>query len=94
MLRTASSKECELGISIVKKRVSVCRWELPVNQQPLEWQRSRLRSVLMPCLSRDPAQRPAAATLMARVTHLGHATTTHTLDAAELNVTGSDNSTR
>ena len=56
-------------------------WELPGAQQPRAWRHSRLRAVLLPCLSRDPDARPAAAELMRSVTRMGHATTLQSLDA-------------
>jgi serine/threonine protein kinase len=46
-------------------------WELPSLQQPTEWQRSRIKGVLQPCLERDPALRPSVAQLLTEFGHLG-----------------------
>jgi hypothetical protein len=51
-----------------------CR-EVPEQQQPYTWKYSRLRALLLPCLSRTPDKRPTAAALVARVTRIGHANT-------------------
>ena len=47
-------------------------WELPDAEQPPAWRRSRLRPVLLPCLSRAAAVRPTAAALLADVERLYH----------------------
>lgn len=49
-------------------------WEQPLEEQPLAWRRSRLRAALLPCLSRDAAERPSAAALLESLVRLGHAT--------------------
>ena len=49
-------------------------WECPEEAQPPAWRQSRLRAVLLPCLSRDTGSRPSATTLLERVTCLGHET--------------------
>jgi serine/threonine protein kinase len=50
-------------------------WELPADEQPPAWRRSRLRGLLSPCLAREPAGRPSAATLLESVARMGDATT-------------------
>jgi serine/threonine protein kinase len=50
-------------------------WELPAAEQPRAWRQSRLRSLVLPCLARDAAQRPASGELLAQVRRLGQATT-------------------
>ena len=49
-------------------------WERPLSAQPAAWRRSRLRALVMPCLTRDPDERPAASDLLAGVSRLGHTT--------------------
>jgi hypothetical protein len=56
-------------------------WEGSSSGLPMAWKRSRLRSQLLPCLARDPAQRPTAAAVLARVMGLGQATTMGTMPA-------------
>jgi hypothetical protein len=50
-------------------------WELPAHQQPREWRQSKLRALLEPCLARNAAARPSAASLCVDIGRLGHATT-------------------
>ena len=59
--------ECALGAAQYP-------WECPEEAQPPAWRQSRLRAVLLPCLSRDTTARPSAAALLERVTCLGHET--------------------
>ena len=42
-------------------------WERGSDDQPRAWQHSRLRTLLLPCLARDPAKRPTAAELVGHI---------------------------
>ena len=59
-------------------------WEAQPAKQPAAWRTSRLRAVLLPCLSRQPEERPTAAQLAESVTRMGHATTLPTGDASSM----------
>jgi serine/threonine protein kinase len=50
---------------------SKCPRELPSLQQPTEWQHSRIKALLQPCLERDPALRPSMADLVTMLGRLG-----------------------
>ena len=39
-------------------------WDQPTEAQPVAWRRSRLRTLVAPCLARDPATRPTATALL------------------------------
>jgi hypothetical protein len=56
-------------------------WELPFEQQALAWQRSRLRSVVAPCLERDAVARPSAQQVFEVAAKIGVSST-----AADLGV--------
>ena len=49
-------------------------WEAPAAQQPDAWRRSRLRSLIQPCLSRDASTRPTAAQIVQLIERVGSAT--------------------
>ena len=51
-------------------------WDLPADMQPVAWQTSRLRSVLAPCLERDPSLRPSAHEILSATACIGDATQT------------------
>ena len=50
-------------------------WELPAEQQSISWRQSKLRGVVMPCLSRESVARPSALEVLDSVAQLGRATT-------------------
>jgi serine/threonine protein kinase len=42
-------------------------WELPNDQQPVSWRRSRAKDILLPCLERDFRKRPTAGMLLSQL---------------------------
>jgi serine/threonine protein kinase len=56
-------------------------WEAPESEQPLTWQQSRLRGLLMPCLARDPTRRPTDASLLVCIQRFGNATAVEQADS-------------
>ena len=49
-------------------------WERPLSAQPAAWRRARLRPLIMPCLAREPSERPPSSELLAAVSGLAHFT--------------------
>jgi serine/threonine protein kinase len=47
-------------------------WEQPAEEQPPEWQQSRLHGLIEPYLSRDPRARPSASVIAASMGQLGY----------------------
>ena len=52
-------------------------WELPTEQQPVAWRKSKLRSLVAPCLARSADARPHASDVLAAAHRFGQATTMH-----------------
>jgi hypothetical protein len=50
-------------------------WEKPSAELPEQWQRSRLRPLVQPCLARDAERRPTAAALVQSLAQIGDLTT-------------------